>query len=249
MTRPYTDLPRVHDTPPGALTGVPTERDPLTGKLLAGDALGRGDKGRTARSRRPAAVAASAAVIAAVTVTVLFAGSDDRTPAAAAPMPEPTVTATASPTTPAPPPPPVDPGPRVVAVRVVTVAVEELPHPGPQADISVGDALDETWSLTGPCDGLGPCTLLLCAPGGDCGEPIVAVPGPAGYTWSRTNHQPAPCEALEVTTTWTFTVSGDPLAPVVTGRISQTSPALEAPNSEGTGPCYQPIVQWDIVPA
>ena len=43
---PDAGKPQIYDKAPPQWTGVPIERDPVSGKLLSGDPLGRGDKGR-----------------------------------------------------------------------------------------------------------------------------------------------------------------------------------------------------------
>ena len=44
---PDAGKPQIYDKAPPQWTGVPLERDPVSGRLLSGDPLGRGDKGRS----------------------------------------------------------------------------------------------------------------------------------------------------------------------------------------------------------
>jgi hypothetical protein len=237
VTSPRADLPEVHDAPPLPSTGIPAERDPLTGKLLPGGPLGREDKGRTSGRGKGPLVAAGAALVAAVTIGVLLVpGGDDEAPAAA-----PTTTEPAAPTTSA---APVELPPRVVPMRQTIAEIEGDPVPGAQ----VGDTIEFSWTLTGPCDGTGPCTVEWCAePGADCGEPFTATPGPTGYVHTRTTGDDPPCEAAVLTWTYEFTVSGDPAAPVVTGRIGQSlSTALEFLGSDGSTTCLYSLVHVQL---
>ena len=89
-------VPRLYDRPPPPWTGVPVERDPVSGKFLRGDPTGRSDKGRTRRTagRGAAMVAGAAAVLAAVVLGAWVLGArigGQPTPAASGTaMPSPT---------------------------------------------------------------------------------------------------------------------------------------------------------------
>jgi hypothetical protein len=233
VTRPRADLPQVHDRPPAPSTGIPFERDPVSGKLFSGDPLGRGDKGRAGGGRKGPLIAAGAAIVAAVTVGVLvFGGSADEPPVAEA---APTPTSAPAPTTSA---APVELPPRVVPMRQTVVAIDGRPVEG----VQVGDTITFTWTLTGPCDGTGPCTVLWCSLEGSCGDPFTATPGPTGYVRTLTTPYDPPCEVAVLTWTYEFTVSGDPKAPVIAGRIGQAiSPGTEFPGSDGSTCLISPV--------
>src|SRR5215212_5883408 len=109
----------MYDQAPPQWTGVPIERDPVSGRLLSGDPLGRGDKGRSARSPGKTALITGAAVVvaAAVALTLFLVtrNDDDPDPAAAAggvQTSEPTTTSAAPTTT----SPPVETGPRTIPI-------------------------------------------------------------------------------------------------------------------------------------
>ena len=88
---PDAGKPQIYDKAPPQWTGVPLERDPISGRLLSGDPLGRGDKGRSS-ARTPGktalitagAVAAVAAVVVAVVLVVTSGNDPDPDPTAAA---------------------------------------------------------------------------------------------------------------------------------------------------------------------
>ena len=166
---PDAGKPQLYDKAPPQWTGVPVERDPVTGHLFSGDPLGRGDKGRNVRSPGKTALitgAAVAAVAAVVVAVVLFTGNDpDPDPTAAgAPTTEQTTSAAPTTTTPA-----VETGPRDIPVTLTFTKVTPPPGFGQDPQYgTVGQALPRTWTLTGPCDGVGTCEVQHCqAPAGD----------------------------------------------------------------------------------
>lgn len=231
--------PTLSDEPPGRFTGVPVERDPRTGKLLSGDPGGRSDKGRSTRPSRTVSLATAGALVVAavVAVVVLNRGNDDPTPAAAS-----TSTAAPTTTTATTPPPPVDPGPRTVPVTLTAVSVTPPPGFGPDPAFgTVGEVRSRTWNLTGPCDGTGACTIEHCTAPGTCLPPLVATPNGSGYVATvvvPVNWVAASCSGVggQITDTVTFTISGDPLAPQITGDwVENASPVVfTAPDG---GPC------------
>ncbi|MGY1618512.1 hypothetical protein ACI797_17385 [Geodermatophilus sp. SYSU D00691] len=219
---------------------MPVERDLRTGKPLLGDPGGRADKGRSARSPKQtvALVTAGVLVVAGALAAVLLT-RDGATPApagvaasstsAAATDPEPTPEPT--------PPPPVDPGPRTVPMTLTTVAITAPPGFAPDPTFgTVGEVRQRTWTLTGPCDGTGPCTVEHCAAPGQCVLPLVGTPTGTGYAATLTgpvNWSTADCVGGEITSTVTFTVSGDPLAPVIAGEWVEDSAVPVLPGLSG----------------
>jgi len=225
--------PTVSDHPPGPLTGVPVERDLRTGKLLSGDPGGRSDKGRSTRPSRVAALAtAGALVVAAAVVVLLVNRGGDTTPVAAS-------TTSAAPTSTT-PPPPADPGPRTVPVTLTTISVTPPPGFPPDATFgTVGEVRARTWTLTGPCDGSGACTVEHCTAPGTCLPPLVATPNGAGYAATLVvpvNWASPDCTGGEITDTVTFTVAGDPGAPQIAGDWVENASPLQFTGANGT-PC------------
>jgi hypothetical protein len=233
------DIPRVHDQAPAPWTGVPVERDPVSGRLLAGDPLGRGDKGRSTGPGRPARVgmiagAAAVVVAAAVVLVVVLSGGDpDPAPVAAA-----TTSAappTAAPTTSA--PPPVETGPREVPVTLTITAVTPPPGFGPDPAFgTVGEIRARTWTITGPCDGEGPCDIQHCRGPGDCTLTFTGVPTGDGYTAAVTTPVAwaAPeCTGGEITSTLDFTLTGSAEAFGMTGTWTETTSNPRLTGSDG----------------
>ena len=133
---PDAGKPQIYDKAPPQWTGVPVERDPVSGRLLSGDPLGRGDKGRSARSPGKTAMitaGAVAAVAAVVVAVVLFTGNNDpdpdQTAAAGAQTTEQTTeaptTTSAAPTTTT---PAVETGPRDIPITLTYTTI--TPPPG-----------------------------------------------------------------------------------------------------------------------
>jgi hypothetical protein len=224
----------VHDRAPAPWTGVPVERHPVSGRLLAGDPLGRGDKGRSTGSGSPARVgmiagAAAVVVAAAVVLVVVLGGGGD-------PDPGPVVAATtaAEPTTAAPStsePPPVETGPRDVPVTITITAVTPPPGFGPDPTFgTVGEVRARTWTITGPCDGEGPCDIQHCRGPGDCTLTFTGVPTGDGYTAAVTAPVAwaAPeCAGGEITSTLDVVLTGTPDDFAMTGTwVESTSNQL-----------------------
>ena len=241
--------PQIHDQAPPQWTGVPVERDPGTGRLLTGDPLGRDDKGRSARSPGRTALitaAAVAVVAAALTVFLLTRSDDDADPAASAGGEQTTQQATtsAAPTT----TPAVETGPREVTVTFTTTKVTPPPGFGPDpARGSVGDVTTATWTLTGPCDGAGPCDVEQCDNAG-CGPVGSGEPQGTGYVvrWSSpmTWDQPQ-CSGGTYDNTVTWAVSGDGDDITVTGSwVTQAAHVLFA-GTDGRD-CAFYLNEWSI---
>lgn len=234
------DVPRVHDQPPAPWTGVPVERDPVSGRLLAGDPLGRGDKGRSTGPGRPARVgmlagAAAVVVVAAVVlVVVLSGGGDDPDPAPVA-----AATTSAAPTTAAPTTsePPVETGPRDVPVTITITAVSVPPGLAPDPTFgTVGEVRERSWTITGPCDGEGPCDIQHCRGPGDCTLTFTGVPTGNGYTAAVTTPVAwaAPeCTGGEITSTLDFVLTGTTESFGMTGTWTETSPTQVLTGSDG----------------
>lgn len=244
---PDAGKPQLHDTAPPPWTGVPTERDPVSGRLLTGDPLGRGDKGRSARSpgRTALITAGAVALVAAVVLTVVLVtgGDDDPGPTATARTTAQTTTSAAPTTTPA-----AEIGPREVTVTFTTTKVTPPPGFGPDpARGSVGDVATATWTLTGPCDGTGPCELEQCDSAG-CGSLGSGEPQGTGYVvrWSSpmTWEEPA-CTGGTYETTVTWAVSGEGDDITVTGSwVSQADQVLFT-GSDGRD-CGFYLSEWSI---
>jgi hypothetical protein len=162
-------------------------------------------------------------------------GNDDPAPVAAS------TSSSAAPTTTTPttttPPPPVDPGPRTVAVVLTTVSV--TPPPGFPPDPTFGTAGEvrsRTWTLTGPCDGKGACTVEHCTAPGQCVPPFDATPNGTGYAATvviPVNWTTPECSGGEITDTITFTVSGDPATPQIAGDWVETASPVQLTGVDG----------------
>jgi hypothetical protein len=231
--------PQLHDPAPPQWTGVPLERDPVSGRLLSGDPLGRGDKGRSSSSGpgKTALIAggAIACVAAVVVAVVLFTGGDDEPDpsAAAAPLTsEQTTTAAPTTTTPA-----VETGPRDIPVNVTYAVI--TPPPGFAQDPqygTVGEVLPRTWIVTGPCDGAGPCQVQHCQAAGQCGLTFVGAPQGGGYVHQFTSpvQWGAPeCTggSIENVVTWTVTGEGEDIT--VSGSWVETAAQVLFTGSDG----------------
>jgi hypothetical protein len=260
---PDAGKPQIYDKAPPPSTGVPFERDPVSGKLLSGDPLGRGDKGRgnTGRSVRTpgktalitgAAVTVTAAV--ALTVVLVTRNAQDPDPAASAggvqtssgdqqtsdkgtTSAAPTTTASAEET-----------GPRTVPITFTATKVTPPPGFGPDpTQGSAGDELTFSWTLKGPCDGAGTCELEQCDDSG-CGSFGVVEPEGGGYS-TRFSYPIAwdvpECTGgtVDNTLTWTVTGNGDDVA--VTGSWVQEAAQVLFTGSDGRD-CTVYLTEWTI---
>jgi hypothetical protein len=243
---PGTLWPTVSDQPPGTFTGVPVERDPVTGKLLPGSPGGRSDKGRSARPTRVVALVTAGALVVAAVIAVLLLRAGDDAPPAAAPS-----TTSAAPTTTT-PPAPVDPGPRTVPVTLTTVAVTPPPGFAPDPAFgTVGEKRARTWTLTGPCDGTGACAVEHCTAPGQCLPAFAATPNGSGYVGTLTipvNWASPNCTGGQITETITFTVSGSPSAPAIAGDWVESAAPLTFTGADNT-PCGIYLAHYSIASA
>jgi hypothetical protein len=236
---PDAGKPQLYDKAPPQWTGVPIERDPVSGRLLSGDPLGRGDKGRSAHSPGKTALVAGAAVavVAAAVITVLLVtGGND-------PEPDPTATAgavTSEPTTSAAPTttePAVETGPRDIPITMTITAIT-VP-PGFAQDPTYGTAGDvrpRTWTITGACDGTGPCGVQHCRAPGDCNDPFTGQPQGSGYVAKVTGpvEWDAPeCTGGTVTATITWAFGGEAENLTLTGTWVEEAPQVLFTGSDG----------------
>ena len=236
---PDAGKPQIYDKAPPQWTGVPVERDPVSGRLLSGDPLGRGDKGRSARSPGKTAMitaGAVAAVAAVVVAVVLFTGNNDpdpdQTAAAGAQTTEQTTeaptTTSAAPTTTT---PAVETGPRDIPITLTYTAI--TPPPGFAQDPAfgtVGQVLPRTWTVTGPCDGQGPCEVQHCQAPGQCGLTLSGQPEAGNYVsrFSSPVQWGAPeCTGGQIENTVTWSITGEGTNLTVTGSwVEQASQVL-----------------------
>jgi hypothetical protein len=244
---PDAGKPQIYDKAPPQWTGVPTERDPVSGRLLSGDPLGRGDKGRSARSPGKTALitAGAGAAVAAVVITavVVTGGGDPTASAGGVQTSEQTTSAVPTTTTPT-----VETGPREVPVTFTTTVVTPPPGFGQDpAQGTVGEVLTFTWTITGPCDGAGPCDIEQCDASG-CGSPFPGEPQGSGYVARFTNPIPwngpgCPAGSLEDTVTWTVTGDGDDIS--VTGSWVQQAAQVLFTGTDGSQ-CGLYLREWSI---
>ncbi len=233
---PDAGKPQIYDQAPPQWTGVPVERDPVSGKLLSGDPLGRGDKGRSVRSPGKTALITAAAVVvvaaAALTVFLVTRGDDDNDPTAAGAVQTSEQTTATSPTAaPTTTTPPVETGPRDIPIAMTFTQITPPPGFGPDpAYGTVGQVITRTWTVTGPCDGAGPCDVQHCQEPGSCSATFTGTPQGSGYVSRFTTpvQWGAPeCTGgtIDNTITWAFSGEGDDL--VVTGSwVEQASQVL-----------------------
>ncbi len=228
---PDAGKPQIHDQAPPQWTGVPIERDPVSGRLLTGDPLGRGDKGRSARGPGRTALITAAAVVVvaagALTAFLVTRGDGDPDPAAAGAVETSVQTTSSAPTTTT---PAVETGPREVDVTFTTTKVTPPPGFGPDPERgTVGDVAPATWTFTGPCDGVGPCDLEQCDSAG-CGDIGSGEPQGSGYVvrWSSPMSWDEPaCSGgtYDNTVTWAVSAEGDDIT--VTGSwVTQAAQVL-----------------------
>lgn len=235
---PDAGKPQVYDTAPPQWTGVPVERDPVSGRLLTGDPLGRGDKGRSVRSPGKTALitAAAVVVVAAVALTVFLVTRDDDPASTAAAVVD-TSAVTTTPAAPTTTTPPVETGPRDIPIAMTFTSITPPPGFGPDpAYGTVGQVLDRTWTVTGPCDGSGPCDVQHCQEPGNCATTFSGVPEGPGYVARFTTpvQWGAPeCTggAIDNTITWAFSGEGD--AVTVTGTWVEQAPQVLFTGSDG----------------
>jgi len=238
---PDAGKPQLYDKAPPQWTGVPVERDPVSGRLLSGDPLGRGDKGRSARSPGKTALitGAAVAVVAAVALTVFLVTrpDDDPDPAASAggeQTSEQTETTTAAPTTTT---PPVETGPRDIPIAMTFTSITPPPGFGPDpAYGTVGQVITRTWTITGPCDGLGSCDVQHCQAPGECSATFSGVPEAGNYVsrFQTPVQWGAPeCTGgtIDNTITWAFSGEGD--AVTVTGSWVEQAAQVLFTGSDG----------------
>jgi hypothetical protein len=235
---PDAGKPQLYDKAPPQWTGVPVERDPFSGKLFSGDPLGRQDKGRSS-TRTPGKTAmitaGAVAVVAAVVVAVVLVTNNDPEPqqtAAAPTSTEQTTSAAPTTTTPA-----VETGPRDIPVTLTFTKV--TPPPGFGQDPAygtVGQTLPRTWTLTGPCDGVGTCQVQHCQAPGQCSVTLTGEPQAGGYVYRFSDpvQWSAPeCTGgtIDNTVTWTFTGEGDDVT--VTGNWVEQSQQVLFTGTDG----------------
>jgi hypothetical protein len=229
---PDAGKPQLYDKAPPQWTGVPVERD-LSGRLFPGDPLGRQDKGRTS-TRTPGKTAlitaGAVAVVAAVVVAVVLVtgGNDDPDPQAAGGQPTASQTTTAAPTTTT---PAVETGPRDIPITLTFTKITPPPGFGQDPQYgTVGQTLPRTWTITGPCDGVGSCEVQHCQGPGQCSVTLEGEPQSGGYVYRFTDpvQWSAPeCQGgtIDNTITWSITGEGDDLT--VTGNwVEQASQVL-----------------------
>jgi hypothetical protein len=231
---PDAGKPQIYDQAPPQWTGVPVERDPVSGRLLSGDPLGRGDKGRSARSPSKTALITATAVlvVAAVAVTVFLVTRNDADPdpvasAGGVETSEQTTTSAAPTTT----TPPVETGPREIPIAMTFTQITPPAGFGPDpAYGTVGQVIERTWTVTGPCDGTGPCEVQHCQAPGECSATFAGEPQGSGYvgTFTLPIQWGAPeCTGGTVNTTVTWAISGEGDAVVVTGSwVEQAAQVL-----------------------
>jgi hypothetical protein len=190
------------------------------------------------------ATAGALVVAAAVVVLLLNRGHDGAAPVA-------TSTSSAAPSSTT-PPPPVDPGPRTVPVTLTTVSVTPPPGFAPDATFgTVGEVRARTWTLTGPCDGAGACSIQHCTAPGTCLAAFVATPNGSGYVASLVTPiywQSPDCSGGQLTDTISFTVSGDPIAPQITGDWVENAAPLTFTGANGT-PCGVYLAHYSVASA
>ena len=247
---PDAGKPQIYDQAPPQWTGVPVERDPVSGRLLTGDQLGRGDKGRSARSPGKAALitAGAVAVVAAAVITVvLLTGSDDDPePAAAAQTTTEQTTTSAAPTTTT---PAVETGPRDIPVNLTQTKI--TPPPGFGQDPAygtVGEVRPRVWTITGPCDGTGPCEVQHCQAPGECGVAFTGEPQGSGYVarFSTPVQWGAPeCTggAIDNTITWEISGTGDDV--VLTGSWVEQAAQVLFTGSDGRD-CWLYLAEFTL---
>ena len=240
---PDAGRPQIYSTAPPSWTGVPIERDPVSGKLLSGDPLGRGDKGRNTSTPGKTALitGAAVAVVAAVALTVFLVTrpDDDPDPAAAAggvqtseQTSDPTTSEAPTTTTPA-----VETGPRDIPIAMTFVAITPPPGFGPDPAYGTpGQVITRTWTISGPCDGSGACEVQHCQAPGECGTSFSGVPEAGNYVarFQTPVQWGAPeCTGgvIDNTITWAFSGEGD--AVTVTGSWVEQAPQVLFTGSDG----------------
>ena len=96
--------------------------------------------------------------------------------------------------------------------------------------------LTRTWTITGPCDGSGPCDVQHCQAPGDCSQTFTGQPSAGGYTSTVTNpvQWGAPeCTGGTIDTTLTWVFAGEGAATTVTGTWVETAPQVLFVGSDG----------------
>ena len=234
---PDAGKPQLYDKAPPAWTGVPVERDPISGHLFSGDPLGRGDKSRSVRSPGKTALitGAAVAVVAAVVVAVVvFTGNDPEADPAAAVATSEQATTSAAPTTTT---PAVETGPRDVPITMTITNI--TPPPGFGQDPAfgtIGDVLPRTWTISGPCDGTGPCDVQHCQAPGSCSVTFTGQPGAGSYTAtfsSPVQWQVPECVGGTIDTVITFAFAGEGEARTVSGTWVESAPQVLFTGSDG----------------
>jgi hypothetical protein len=250
---------------------VPAERDPVSGRLLAGDPLGRGDKGR--RSHTPGrtaliTVAAVAGVAAVVVAVVLVTGRDD-------PAPDPTAAAGAAPSEQAPSeqapseqtpsqqtpsqqtpseqtttsPPAVETGPRDVPINLIQTAITPPPGFGPDPTYgTVGEVRPRLWTITGACNGFGPCDVQHCQAPGQCTVSFTGKPEGKGYVARFTTPVQwgsSTCSGGSIDNTITWAISGEGDAVRITGSWVEQAAQVVFTGSDG-GQCGLYLAEFEI---
>jgi hypothetical protein len=273
--------PQIYDTAPPSWTGVPPERDPVSGRLLAGDPLGRRDKGRRSHTPARAALitaAAVAGVAAVVVAVVLVTGRDDpapdltaaagaatseqspsdqspsdQTPSEQTPseqtLSEGTTTEQTTSAAPTTSPPAVETGPRDVPVNLIQTAITPPPGFGPDPTYgTVGEVRPRLWTITGACNGSGPCDVQHCQAPGQCTVSFTGKPEGKGYVarfTSPVQWGSPTCSGGSIDNTITWAISGEGDAVRITGSWVEQSAQVVFTGSDG-GQCGLYLAEFEI---
>lgn len=131
----------------------------------------------------------------------------------------------------------MDVGPREVPVTLTVTSV--TPPPGFATDPAfgtVGEVRARTWTITGPCDGEGPCEVQHCRAPGDCTLTFAMQPAAGGYTATATYpvQWAAPeCSGGEISTAIEFTPTGTPDSFAMTGTWTESTAQQLLTGSDG----------------
>jgi hypothetical protein len=179
-------------------------------------------------------------VAAAVVTVLLVTGNDtdpDQTGAAGAQTTAQTsggATTSAAPTTTT---PAVQTGPRDIPISMTFANITPPPGFGPDpAYGTVGQVISRSWTITGPCDGTGPCDVQHCQAPGQCSTTFSGVPQGGNYVaqFSSPIQWGAPeCTGgtIDNTITWAFSGEGD--AVTVTGSWVESATQVLFTGSDG----------------
>jgi hypothetical protein len=169
-----------------------------------------------------------------VVAVILVTGGNDPEPDTAATGATTTEQTTEVPTTSAAPtttPPAVETGPRDIPITLTYTNI--TPPPGFAQDPTygtVGQVLPRTWTVTGPCDGAGPCEVQHCQAPGQCGLTLSGVPEGGSYVsrFDSPVQWGAPeCTGGVINNTVTWSITGEGPNQVVTGSwVEQAAQVL-----------------------